>query len=231
MAGEGDEGRGDVEGRAGSQVARLDAELAERTRQKEHLESLVAHDESLIPAAERVILPDSCLALDYMLALFTDIVRGMVVYPQRMLENMEITRGVVFSQRVLLAKAREEYAGDLAVAVPHRTAVIRTMAHASGLAGGVPHRPRVLLGARLRPGGAEDVRVRVCIRVERRHRHEQENDRRAHNRERQMVHEQAPSQIAAVSHASGAVRSLSARASDSSQLEAKRALRIGTLSL
>ena len=54
-------------------------------------------------SAERVILPDSCLALDYVLALFTDIVRGMVVYPQRMLENMEITRGVVFSQRVLLA--------------------------------------------------------------------------------------------------------------------------------
>ena len=54
-------------------------------------------------SAERIILPDSCLALDYMLAMFTDIVRGLVVYPQRMLENMEITRGVVFSQRVLLA--------------------------------------------------------------------------------------------------------------------------------
>ena len=39
----------------------------------------------------------------YMLAMFTDIVSGLVVYPQRMLENMEITRGVVFSQRVLLA--------------------------------------------------------------------------------------------------------------------------------
>jgi adenylosuccinate lyase len=50
-----------------------------------------------------VIIPDSCLALDYILALFTDIVRGMVVYPERMRENMEITRGVVFSQRVLLA--------------------------------------------------------------------------------------------------------------------------------
>ena len=54
-------------------------------------------------SAERVIIPDSCLALDYILALFTDIVRGLVVYPQRMRENMEITQGVVFSQRVLLA--------------------------------------------------------------------------------------------------------------------------------
>jgi adenylosuccinate lyase len=54
-------------------------------------------------SVERIIIPDSCLALDYALALFTDIVRGMVVYPQRMRENMEITQGVVFSQRVLLA--------------------------------------------------------------------------------------------------------------------------------
>jgi adenylosuccinate lyase len=54
-------------------------------------------------SAERIVIPDSCLALDYMLAMFTDIVSGLVVYPERMRENMEITRGVVFSQRVLLA--------------------------------------------------------------------------------------------------------------------------------
>jgi adenylosuccinate lyase len=54
-------------------------------------------------SVERVIIPDSCLALDYILSLFTQIVRGLVVYPQRMLENMELSRGVVFSQRVLLA--------------------------------------------------------------------------------------------------------------------------------
>ena len=54
-------------------------------------------------SAERVIIPDSCLALDYILALFTQIVRGMVVYPERMRQNMELTHGVVFSQRVLLA--------------------------------------------------------------------------------------------------------------------------------
>ena len=54
-------------------------------------------------SVERVIIPDACLALDYMLALFTQIVRGLVVYPERMRENMELTRGVVFSQRLLLA--------------------------------------------------------------------------------------------------------------------------------
>ena len=54
-------------------------------------------------SAERIIIPDSCLALDYALGLFTDIVRGMVVYPERMRQNMDVTCGVVFSQRVLLA--------------------------------------------------------------------------------------------------------------------------------
>jgi adenylosuccinate lyase len=54
-------------------------------------------------SVERIILPDSCMGLDYILAMFTDIVSGMVVYPERMRRNMELTFGVVFSQRVLLA--------------------------------------------------------------------------------------------------------------------------------
>jgi adenylosuccinate lyase len=54
-------------------------------------------------SVERVIIPDSCIALDYILDLFTSIVRGLVVYPERMRRNMELTHGVVFSQRVLLA--------------------------------------------------------------------------------------------------------------------------------
>ncbi|MPZ48672.1 MAG: adenylosuccinate lyase [Dehalococcoidia bacterium] len=53
-------------------------------------------------SVERVIIPDSCLALDYILDMFTSIVRGLVVYPKRMIANMAITQGVVFSQRVLL---------------------------------------------------------------------------------------------------------------------------------
>jgi adenylosuccinate lyase len=54
-------------------------------------------------SVERIIFPDTCMALDYMLALFAEIVRGLVVYPERMKENLEITQGVVFSQRCLLA--------------------------------------------------------------------------------------------------------------------------------
>ena len=54
-------------------------------------------------SAERLILPDSCLALDYIQDLFTGVMRGLRVYPDRMKQNMELTRGLVFSQRVLLA--------------------------------------------------------------------------------------------------------------------------------
>ncbi|MEO7274883.1 MAG: adenylosuccinate lyase [Vicinamibacterales bacterium] len=57
-------------------------------------------------SVERVILPDSFIALDHMLRRFTRIVRGMVVYPERMRENLERSRGVVFSGNILLELAR-----------------------------------------------------------------------------------------------------------------------------
>src|SRR6185369_4462466 len=57
-------------------------------------------------SVERVILPDSVIALDHMLRRFTRIVAGMVVYPERMKENLERSRGVVFSGTVLLELAR-----------------------------------------------------------------------------------------------------------------------------
>ena len=53
--------------------------------------------------AERVILPDSLILLDYMQHLATRVVRGMVVHADRMRENLDITCGALFSQRVLLA--------------------------------------------------------------------------------------------------------------------------------
>lgn len=58
-------------------------------------------------SVERVILPDSFIALDHMLRRFTRIVKGMVVYPERMRENLERSRGVVFSGSVLLELARQ----------------------------------------------------------------------------------------------------------------------------
>ncbi len=57
-------------------------------------------------SVERVILPDSFIALDHMLRRFTRIVRGMVVYPERMRENLNRSRGVVFSGTILLELAR-----------------------------------------------------------------------------------------------------------------------------
>ena len=57
-------------------------------------------------SVERVILPDSFIALDHMLRRFTRIVKGMVVYPERMLENLSRSRGVVFSGTLLLEFAK-----------------------------------------------------------------------------------------------------------------------------
>ena len=56
-------------------------------------------------SVERIILPDSFIALDHMLRRFTRIVAGMVVHPDRMRRNLELLRGVVFSGSVLLALA------------------------------------------------------------------------------------------------------------------------------
>jgi adenylosuccinate lyase len=52
---------------------------------------------------ERVILPDSCLVLDYVLNIFLYVMKGLQVYPERMKENLELTQGLVFSQLVMLA--------------------------------------------------------------------------------------------------------------------------------
>lgn len=54
-------------------------------------------------SVERVIIPDSCVLLDYMLNIFTDVVMHLLVYPENMLENLNRTKGLIFSQRVLLA--------------------------------------------------------------------------------------------------------------------------------
>jgi adenylosuccinate lyase len=52
---------------------------------------------------ERIILPDSCLVLDYVLSIFTPVMKGLLVYPENMRRNLELTQGLVFSQRVLIA--------------------------------------------------------------------------------------------------------------------------------
>lgn len=57
-------------------------------------------------SAERIVLPDSSVTLDYMLQKTASLLEGLVVYPERMLENLNATRGLVFSGQLLLALAQ-----------------------------------------------------------------------------------------------------------------------------
>lgn len=54
-------------------------------------------------SAERIILPDATIAVNYMLNRFMNVVKNLTVYPENMKENIDKTYGVIFSQRVLLA--------------------------------------------------------------------------------------------------------------------------------
>lgn len=53
-------------------------------------------------SVERVIIPDSCIALNYALHLMVDLIDKLVIYPEHMIKNMNITRGLIFSQKILL---------------------------------------------------------------------------------------------------------------------------------
>lgn len=57
-------------------------------------------------SAERIILPDSCTLLDYMLVKLRELVEGLQVYPERMKQNLELTKGLYSSQSILLALTR-----------------------------------------------------------------------------------------------------------------------------
>jgi adenylosuccinate lyase len=64
-------------------------------------------------SVERVIAPDSTILADYMLARLTHIIRGLVVYPERMRKNLELTKGLISSQQLMLALIRKGVArGD-----------------------------------------------------------------------------------------------------------------------
>ncbi len=54
-------------------------------------------------SVERIVIPDSCILLDYMLVLLTDVIDRLIVYPDNMLKNLNRTNGLIFSQSVLLA--------------------------------------------------------------------------------------------------------------------------------
>ena len=72
--------------------------------------------------AERVILPDSLILLDYMQHLTTRMARGMVVHEDRMLRNIDLTCGALFSQRVLLALVEQGMTRDDAYRIVQQSA-------------------------------------------------------------------------------------------------------------
>ena len=57
-------------------------------------------------SVERIILPDSCTLLDYMLAKLRQLVTGLVVYPEHMRRNLDLTKGLYHSQTILLELTR-----------------------------------------------------------------------------------------------------------------------------
>ena len=74
-------------------------------------------------SAERVILPDSSLLAYYLLVKFKDIVEGLEVFPERMMENLERSYGLVFSQPVLLALVASGLDRDAAYRITQRSAM------------------------------------------------------------------------------------------------------------
>ncbi|HEY0078147.1 MAG TPA: adenylosuccinate lyase [Pyrinomonadaceae bacterium] len=74
-------------------------------------------------SAERVVLPDSSIALDYMLHKTASLIDGLVVHPERMLENLNATRGLVFSGQLLLALTQAGVSREMAYEWVQRNAM------------------------------------------------------------------------------------------------------------
>jgi len=74
-------------------------------------------------SVERIILPDSCILVDYMLSTLSRLVEGLQVYPERMEQNLQITRGLYFSQTLLLALAERGLARQTAYEAVQRASM------------------------------------------------------------------------------------------------------------
>ncbi len=91
-------------------------------------------------SVERIILPDSTTLLDYMLVTLTDVVDKLLVYPQRMKANLESSKGLIYSQAVLLALTKKGLTREKAYALVRRNAM-------KTWAGAKPFREFLLLDA------------------------------------------------------------------------------------
>jgi adenylosuccinate lyase len=74
-------------------------------------------------SAERIVLPDSSAATDYILAKATSLLDGLIVYPENMLKNLNLTRGLVFSGQLLLALTQKGVSREDAYVYAQRNAM------------------------------------------------------------------------------------------------------------
>ncbi len=74
-------------------------------------------------STERVILPDACLVMDYALDVFTSVMKDLLIYPKRMQHNLDLTKGLVFSQRVMLALIEKGLSRQTAYELVQRNAM------------------------------------------------------------------------------------------------------------
>jgi adenylosuccinate lyase len=74
-------------------------------------------------STERIILPDSVIVLDYILDLFTSVMKGLQIYPRQMKRNLGLTKGLIFSQRVMLALIDKGFSRQKAYELVQRNAM------------------------------------------------------------------------------------------------------------
>jgi adenylosuccinate lyase len=74
-------------------------------------------------SVERIIVPDSCIALDYMFGLITKLIDNLIIYPENMLKNLNHTRGLIFSQTVLLRLTEKGMTREEAYAFVQKSAM------------------------------------------------------------------------------------------------------------
>lgn len=71
-------------------------------------------------SAERIIIPDSNILIDYMLQKFTNLISNLNVYPERMKENLEKTKGLIFSQKIMLNLTKRGLSREKAYGIVQR---------------------------------------------------------------------------------------------------------------
>jgi len=74
-------------------------------------------------SVERIIGPDATILLDFMLSRFTGLISQLVIYPERMLTNLQMTKGIIFSQMVLLKLIEQGISREEAYAIVQRNAM------------------------------------------------------------------------------------------------------------